>query len=454
MGGESSSLGGDLFSLAMVVVLIAINAFFVAAEFALVSVRRTRIEEMVAQGRSGAESVRRAVSEPDRFIAATQLGITLASLGLGWVGEPGLAHLVDPIAASIPIPASMADLTAHGISAALAFGVITFLHVVLGELTPKSIALQRSEQTALFVARPMIGVEWIFKPAIWLLNGTGNLVVRIFGLEPTSTHELAHSPEEIKMLAAASADQGILEESEYDMLDSIFDLRRMSVRQLMIPRTEMSALPADATLRDAVALQKENPHGKFPVYEKDVDHVVGVLYLRDVIEHLAGGRLDAAVQGFIREAIFVPDTARINTALRTFRDKRERVAIVLDEYGGTAGMLTLEDIVEEITGELPEQSDGDEPPDIVLGTDGQWRVNGLTLIEDVNEALNLTLIDENYDTIGGYVMGKLERIPKKGDEIQSGKVHFRVERVDGMRIDLLRISTDSGKDKEKDKARE
>jgi CBS domain containing-hemolysin-like protein len=447
MGGESNSLGGDLISLLLVGVLILVNAFFVAAEFALVSVRRTRIEELVTQGKRGAQAVRSAVQDPDRFIAATQLGITLASLGLGWVGEPALSHLIDPLTALIPIPKSMADLTAHGISAALAFAVITFLHVVLGELTPKSVALQRPEQTAMFVAQPLIGVEWLFKPAIWLLNGTGNAVVRLFGLRPAGGHELAHSAEEIRMLAAASADQGILEESEYDMLDSIFDLRRMTVRQLMIPRTEMIALPAGASLRDAVELQKENPHGKFPVYEKDIDHIVGVLYLRDVIEHLATGRLDSAVQRFIREAIFVPETARINTALRTFRDKRERVAIVLDEYSGTAGMLTLEDILEEIAGDLPDQFDTDEAPDIVQQQDGQWLVNGLALIGDVNDALNLKLIDENYDTIGGYVMGKLERIPKKGDEIQIDHMHFRVERVDGMRIDQLRISLGDGKPK-------
>jgi CBS domain containing-hemolysin-like protein len=436
---EGSTVGGDLISLALVVVLILLNAFFVAAEFALVSVRRTRVEELVAQGNSGAEAVRKAIEEPDRFIAATQLGITLASLGLGWVGEPALSHLIDPAMALIPIPASMADVTAHGLSAALAFAVITFLHVVLGELTPKSIALQRPEQTSLFVAQPLIGVEWLFKPAIWLLNGTGNAIVRLIGLRPASGHEMAHSVEEIKMLVAASADQGVVEESEYDMLDSIFDLRRMNVRQLMIPRTEMIALPAEAALREAVSLQKANPHGKFPVYEKDIDHVIGVLYVRDVIEQLAGGQLEHAVRGFMREAIFLPETARINTALRTFRDQRERVAIVLDEYGGTAGMLTLEDILEEIAGDLPDQFDADEAPEIIQKQDGEWQVSGMALIEDVNDALNLSLIDENYDTIGGYVMGKLERIPKKGDEVKIDHVHFRVERVDGMRIDSLRI---------------
>jgi CBS domain containing-hemolysin-like protein len=437
MGG---TLGGDLIGVVLVVVLIVLNAFFVAAEFALVSVRRTRIEELAAQGKSGAAAIRKAIHEPGRFIAATQLGITLASLGLGWVGEPALAHLIDPLVGLIPIPPVVADVTAHGISAVFSFAIITFLHVVLGELIPKSIALQKAEQTSLLVIHPMIWVAGLFKPATWLLSGAGSAGIRLLGLTPAVGHELVHSVEEIKMLVAASAVQGVVEESEFDMLDSIFDLRQMHVRQLMIPRTEIIMLAVEATLLDAVRLQKENPHGKFPVYEKDTDHIIGVLYVRDVIEQLADGQLAAEVRSFTRPAIFLPETARINTALRTFRDRRETVAIVLDEYGGTAGMLTLADILEEIAGDLPDQFDADDAPEIVQRPDGQWEVDGLTQIEDVNEALHLSLSDENYDTIGGYVMGKLERIPHKGDEVQIDHVHFRVEKVDGMRIDLLRIS--------------
>ena len=440
MGEANGSVGGDLVSLVLVAVLILLNAFFVAAEFSLVSVRRTRIEELAAQGKSGAEALKRAIDAPGRFFASTQLGVTLASLGLGWVGEPALAHLIDPLVALLRLSPSAADVTAHGISAAVSFAIITFFHVVLGELTPKSIALQKAEQTSLFIIGPMVVATWLFGPVTWLLNGAGSLVTRGIGLRPEAGHEMAHSVEEIKMLVADSADQGVLEESEFDMLDSIFDLRRMSVRQLMIPRTEMIALPAEATLREAVELQKTDPHGKFPVYEKDIDHIIGVLYLRDVIEHLAAGRLDAQVRRFMRKAIFVPATTRINSALRTFRAKRGRVAIVLDEYSGTAGMLTLDDILEEITGDLPDQFDADELPDIVAQQDGQWLVNGLALIEDVNDALGLKLIDDNYDTIGGFVMGKLERIPQKGDEVKVDGLHFRVERVDGMRVDQLRIS--------------
>ncbi len=241
------------------------------------------------------------------------------------------------------------------------------------------------------------------------------------------------------MLMAASADHGLLEDTEHDMLDAVFDMRQMLVRQVMIPRTEMAVLEADDTLRDMIVLQKDSSHGKFPIYETDIDHIVGVLYVRDVVEELAKGALDVPIRSFARPAIFVPETARIGVALAVFRDKRQHVAIVLDEYGGTAGLIALEDVLEEIAGEMPDQFEDEDEPEIARQQDGSWELSGLTLIEDVNDELGLALADENYDTIGGFVMGKLERIPKKGDEITAGKAHFRVTEVDGMRIDRLRV---------------
>ncbi len=432
-------MNDDVVGLVILAFLLVLNGFFVAAEFALVSVRRTRVEELVAQHRPGAQALQRATHSVERFIAATQLGITLASLGLGWVGEPALAHLIDPLVQIVPVPPAWTDFTAHGVGAVVAFITITFLHVVLGELTPKSISLQRAERVALAVAQPMSWITTVFKPGIWVLNQAGNLVLRMLGLEPAAGHEMVHSVEEIKLVMAASADQGVLGDTEYDMVDSIFDLRETMVRQLMIPRTEITALPIEATLREAIELQKDDSHEKIPVYEQDVDHIVGILYLRDVLEALAQGQLDRAVKGLTREAIFLPETAKINAALKTFRDKRQHVAIVLDEYGGTAGLLTLEDIMEHIAGELPDQFDTDERPNIVKRSDGRWEINGLTLIEDVNKELNLLLKDDNYDTIAGFVMGKLERVPQKGDTVSVDGVLFEVEQVDGMRIDRLAV---------------
>ena len=438
MEGEAGSFVRDLAGLAAIAVLVLVNGFFVAAEFALVSVRRTRIDELIAQGNRVARVVRKAIQHPDRFIAAAQLGITLASLGLGWLGEPALAHLIAPAIDLIPVPESWVNFTAHGVAVAIAFALITFLHVVVGELAPKSITLQRPEQTAMLVAQPIMWAEWVFRPGIWLLNGAGNLLLKLLGFEPASGHELTHSLEEIKMLLAASAAHGLLEDSEHDMLDAVFNLRQLLVRQVMVPRTEMTMLPADATLRDVLELQREHPHAKYPVYEHDPDHIAGILYLRDIVGEFAKGNLEAPVRAFMRPAIFLPETARINAALTAFRSSRQHIAIVLDEYGGTAGLITLEDILEEIAGEIPDQYEPDEP-DIVRAPDESWLVNGLSLIEEVNEALGLSLSDENYDTIGGYFMGRLERIPQKGDEVTIDGVRMRVEQVDGLRVDHLRI---------------
>jgi CBS domain containing-hemolysin-like protein len=249
---------------------------------------------------------------------------------------------------------------------------------------------------------------------------------------------MVHSVEELRMLVEATTTQGLLALSEQEMLEAIFDLRLLIVRQVMVPRTEMVTIPANTTLRQLLRLQKEYPHTKIPVYETDRDHLIGILYLRDVIDELADGNLSKTIQPFIRSAIYLPESTRITSALVAFREGRQHIAIVLDEYGGTAGLITLEDILEEISGEIPDQFEV-SAPEIIEQGDGSWLISGLMQIEEVNEALETDLSDENYDTIGGYVMGKLERIPAPGDEVSAGGLHFRVKKVDGRRIDQLHI---------------
>lgn len=419
-----------------VVVMVLLNGFFVAAEFSLVSVRRTRIEELVAQGNRSAEAVRRAIRDPDRFIAATQLGITLASLGLGWIGEPALAVLLEPVL--LLLPEELIATALHSVAAAIAFAIITFLHVVVGELAPKSIALQRPEATSLAIARPTIWVEWLFKPAIWALNGTGNALLKVAGLEPASGHEMVHSVAEIKMLVEASAHGGVIEDAEAEMLDAIFDLRGMLVRQVMVPRTEIVMIEADATLRDLVALHKTHPRVRFPIFEGDEDHVIGILHLREAVQELAAGKLDTSVRTLAREAFFVPETIRIDGLLNEFRENRQHIAIVMDEYGGTAGLITLEDVLEEIAGDVPDEFE-DVVSEIVPDSDGSALVDGRTAIEDVNDFFDLELSDPNYDTIAGYVMGLLERIPEVGDEVTVEEVRFRIETMSGLRVGQLRV---------------
>lgn len=426
-----STLTTDLLRLVGVVILVLANGFFVAAEFSLVSVRRTRVEELVRQGTPGSAAVKHALADPDRFIAATQLGITIASLGLGWLGEPALSHFFEPVLALLP--AAWGGAASHTISAGLAFAVITFLHVVVGELMPKSIALQRPEATALVVAQPTLWTEGLFKYAIVALNGTGNFLLRLLGMRAASGHELVHSVEELKMLVQASGESGVLESGERDMLDNVFNFGDLTTHEVMVPRTEMIALPADAPLEHLIQLANKHPHTKYPVYEGDLDHILGIAHVKDLVRVQHGERRAATVRGLIREAHFVPDTLRLGALLQQFRAKRQHMAIVLDEYGGTGGLVTLDDLISQIVGDVADPFDK-SAPDIQRLPNGSALIDGLTQIVAVNDTLGLTLHDDHYDTIAGYVLGRLGRMARVGDVVEVDGVRLTVEALDGLRI--------------------
>jgi CBS domain containing-hemolysin-like protein len=427
----------DVLKLMAVALLVFANGFFVAAEFSLVSVRRTRIAELVSRGEASAEAVQKAIEKPDQVIAATQLGITLASLGLGWLGEPALAHLLEPIVGLVP--SSVQSGVSHSLSAALAFIIITFLHVVVGELAPKSIALQDPERTSLVVAEPTLFTERIFKPAIWALNGTGNALLRLINVQPASGHELVHSVEELKMLVTASAEGGVVEAEESEMLHAVFDFGSLIVRQVMIPRTEILAVEADTPLQDIIQLTSQSNYTKFPVFEDNLDLIVGIVHVKDLLSALRDPECEnCTARSFAREPIFVPETISVNALLRQFRDNRQHIAIVLDEYGGTAGLVTLEDLLEEIVGEVSDPFDV-TIPEIQTQPDGSVLIEGLTLIEVVNQQLGLNLQDPHYDTVAGYVLGRLGRIPRLNDVVESDGVHMRVEEMDGLRIAKLSL---------------
>lgn len=428
----------DGLKLLAVVLLVLANAFFVAAEFSLVSVRRTRIAELLAQGVPAATWVQKVIENPDRVIAATQLGITLASLGLGWIGEPALAHLLNPIVELFP--AALQSGVSHSLSAGIAFAIITFLHVVVGELAPKSIALQNPERTSMFVARPTVISELIFKPAIWLLNGSGNLLLRLVGVKPASGHELVHSVEELKMLVDQSAEGGVMMAEESEMLHAIFDLGDLVVRQVMIPRTEMIAVEADTPLEEIIGLVTQSTYTKFPVYDDSLDQILGIVHVKDLLRALQSPDCkDCTARTLMREPVFVPETISVRALLGQFRTNRQHIAIVLDEYGGTAGLVTLEDLLEEIVGEVSDPFDR-ITPEIQTLPDGSALIDGLTLIEEVNQHLNLSLQDPNYDTIAGYVLGKLGRMPRVGDVVEGAGVRLKVESMDGLRIAHLSLT--------------
>lgn len=432
------TLIADLLGILAIALFVLSNGFFVAAEFSLVSVRRTRIAELAERGMAGAQAVQKAIENPDRVIAATQLGITLSSLALGWIGEPALSHLLQPLIALFP--SAMQSGVAHSVSVAVAFSLITFLHVVIGELAPKSIALQNPERTSLIVAGPTLFTERLFKPVIWALNGTGNTLLRLVGIQPASGHQLVHSVQELKMLVDASTEGGVVPEAESEMLHAVFDFGELIVRQVMVPRTEIAAVEAETPLEEIIRLATDSAYTKFPVYEENLDHIIGIVHVKDLLKAMQSPDCQGCIaRGLMREPLFVPETLPVSTLLRRFRDHRQHSAIVLDEFGGTAGMVTLEDLLEEIVGEVSDMFDTNVPGFQAL-PDGSILIDGLTLIEEVNQQLDLNLVEKNYDTIAGYVMGKLGRIPRLHDVVEGDGVRIRVEEMDRLRVARVRLT--------------
>ena len=420
-----------------VMALVLANGFFVAAEFSIISVRKTRIDQLLAEGSRMARPVRRALDNPDQFIAATQLGITMASLGLGWIGEPALASLLEPLIGWMP--ARMSAATSHTLAATIAFTIITALHIVLGELAPKTVALQYAEKTALVVAKPTELFLRVFHPFIRALNGMGWAVVRMFGLKAASGHGLVHSEEELKMLVTASQEAGVLEEEEEQMLHRVFHFAEFTAAEMMVPRTEMAAVKEDAAMPDIVEVIARGRHTSVPVYRGELDNIIGILFVPDLVRAIASPPPNFNIAAITREALTVPETMKADQLLRQMRRHRTHQAIVIDEYGGTAGLVTFERVMERIVGQLG----GDfatGPAAIRRLPDGAAEVDGLALVIDINEQFGLEIDEETYTTIGGYMLGLLGRRPKVGDTVETGGRVMRVEAVDGLRVSRVRIS--------------
>ncbi|MGC8874412.1 MAG: hemolysin family protein [Chloroflexia bacterium] len=434
-----------LLKLLLVVALVLVNAFFVAAEFALVSIRRTRVEELVAQGNHSARVVQHAIRDPDRFIAATQLGITMASLLLGWIGEEALAPVFLPILRLIP-DAWIGPARAS-ISAVLSFALITLLTVVVGELAPKSIALQDPERTALAVARPILWSFYFFLPFIWLLNGAGDLFLKLIRVKPARGHERVHSVAELKMLVEASRREGVLEEEERRMLDSVFDFRRLTARQVMTPRPDVVTVPADAPARELIALFRRTGRTRFPVLGPGgIDDVVGVVSLKDLWLDmpLSEADLQRPVRDWMRPALFVPETKPVGDLLEELRQDHARMAILVDEYGGMAGMLTVEDIVEEIVGELQDELDREPSPFQKVG-ERAFVVSGQLRVEDANAELGLDLpLGEDYETVAGFILTYLQRLPAEGEALTYHGTELRVLQMRGPRIERVQVTLPAG----------
>jgi CBS domain containing-hemolysin-like protein len=413
--------------LAGLLALVLANGFFVAAEFSIVAVRKTRVDQLIAEGNTRARAVRRAVTSPDRYIAATQLGITMASLGLGWIGEPALAGLVQP---SLDfLPAQVATTTAHSIAVAVAFTVITAVHIVLGELAPKWIALERAESTALWVVKP----TELFMRALWpfirLLHGTARAMVNAVGVGGADYRPGVHSEEELKMLVTASQEAGVLEEHEEQMLHRVFGFADLTAGQVMVPRTELVAVAAAASREALIGEISRGGYSRVPVYRSSLDDVVGILHVVDLVTPIAaGGPINAAA--LAREALTVPVTLAADEVWSEMRRRGVREALVIDEHGGTAGMVTFESLMERIVGDLA----GGGTAHVNVLPDGSAEIDGLVLAAEVNLQFGLHIDQDTYTTVGGYVLGQLGRRPRIGDVVAVEGRTMRVDALDGIRV--------------------
>jgi putative hemolysin len=434
-----------LWSILLILVLVALNGFFVSVEFAAVASRRTRIEIMAEGGNPAAQIVKAWLENPaarDRLIAASQLGITIVSLALGAIGENTFEVLLEPYFQNVTLPTSLAVLNPiiAALPLVLSLVIVTSLHVVLGEQVPKVATLHNPERVAIFSARPMHFFSQVFKWFISILDWATRHILSLIGLQMVGEHLTLHTIEEIRQILDESEVGGVIETPEREMLDAIFDLGELLVRQVMIPRTSMLAVEADAPLDEIIALATQSTYTKFPVYEDNLDQILGIIHIKEMLRAMQTNDCkDCTARSLVREAVFVPETISVSVLLQKFREYRQHIAIVMDEYGGTAGLVTLEDLMEEIVGEVSDPFDK-ITPEIEQFPDGTSVIDGLALIEDVNHELDLNLIDPNYDTIAGYVLGRLGRIPRPNDIVEGDGVQLRVEAMDGMRVARVQLS--------------
>jgi len=421
-----------LLGIIVVVLVVAANAFFVSAEYALVTARRTRMAELAEQGRRGAARVIRLQEHPRRFISSIQLGVTLSSLALGAIGEPIVSKLLEkPLEL---LPDSWQGGVTTTISVVLAFTLLSFFHVVLGEIVPKSFTLEHAEATAMAVAWPIDTFYAVFRPFIWALVGTSEAVLRWIGLPPQARGRFAHSEEELKMLVIASREEGVLEEEEQVMLHKVFEFADKDAADVMVPRPDVVALDIETPVPELLRTMLDNPYTRYPVYVGDLDDVAGVLHVRDLFAALHDNGIDRVdVRGLLRAAIVVPETKPLDELMGEFRATSNHLAIVIDEYGSLAGIVTLEDVVEEVFGEIGDEFDRPESGILRIGR-GRVRIGGSFPIEEFNERFGTELPDEDYHTIGGYLFGEIGRAPRVGDTVQVARARFEVSAVDGPRI--------------------
>jgi len=428
------AIGELTINITLVLLLVLLNGVFVAAEFSLVKIRQTRITQLVSEGNKLAGFALKVNKKLDSYLSATQFGITLTSLALGWLGEPAISELlVEPIMFKLGVTDPILITT---VGVVVGFSLITFLHIVLGELAPKSIALQRTEGTVLALSAPLIFFYKIFFPFIWVLNASANALLRMIGIQPASEADGAHSEEEIRLLMNQSARSGVIDKEEMKLMDNIFEFSDLLAREVMLPRTDMVCLYVNLPLEDNIKIINETKHSRYPVALEDKDQILGFIHITDLL--LANKEQQEDLTSMLRPILNVPESMEISQVLRLMQKKHAQLTLVVDEYGGTAGLLTAEEILEEIVGDLYDEFEDDERENVEIDGD-IISVKGRMLIEDVNDLTGVLIEDNEVDSIGGWLFKELEGSPAKGDHVRIGNFIFQVEEATQLRITRVMI---------------
>ncbi|MDY3520477.1 hemolysin family protein [Riemerella anatipestifer] len=422
--------------------LVLLNGFFVAAEFSIVKVRYSQIQIKAAEGNAMAKQAEGIIKNLDAYLSATQLGITLASLALGWVGESALHHIIEGLFRYFSI--SVDTTTVTTVSLVLSFLIITVMHIVFGELVPKSIAIRKAEETTLFIAAPLKLFYNIFRPFIWLMNSISNAFLRLIKINPASEHEI-HSTEELQLLVKQSADGGEIEEENYEIIKNAFDFTDHSAKQIMVPRQNILSIDIETSIDEIIEIIMESGYSRIPVYEGSIDNVIGIFYTKEIIRNYIktkGELTHEDLRGFLREAYFVVGSKKISDLLKSFQLKKQHIAIVIDEFGGTEGIITLEDILEELVGEIQDEEDEEEKIVDKIGENTYW-VKATQPLEEINDFLPKPLPEEGeFNTLAGFILHRLEEIPEENQEFDFENYHFKILKMNNKSVEMVELTYD------------
>ncbi|GIN40352.1 hemolysin family protein [Heyndrickxia sp. FSL W8-0496] len=426
----------DIFRLVLVFIIIALSAFFVASEFAIVKVRSTRIDQLVEEGNKRALAAKKILSNLDEYLSTVQLGITILSLVLGWIGEKTVSHLLMPVFSFIHITGP----SVHVISTILAFLLITFVHVVVGELAPKTVAIQKAETISLLTSRPLILIHRILYPFVWLLNTSSRLVTRLFGLKIVNENELAHTEEELRIIVSESYKSGEINQSEFKYVNKIFEFDNRIAKEIMVPRTEITSLSKEDSFDELLQTIREERFTRYPVIDGDKDHIIGMVNAKELLTDLLSesDRNKATLNSYIRPIIRVIDTIPIQELLLMMQKERIHMAVLIDEYGGTSGLVTVEDIIEEIVGEIRDEFDMDEVPLVRKIKENHYIIDSKVLVSEVNDLLGTNINDEDIDTIGGWVLTENYEA-KQGDIIEYENFDFIIKEMEDLHVKYVEV---------------